>query len=198
MEKEKKLVVHEEALVNILARLSLRSLARFISVCKEWKSIINSEFFRELYESLNTSSSSSVSWSIIKRRNQTLALEIVGHHGCKRWGLTDSLGSYMHHKSDTPMRKTCVLSCTDGIVLLYTETIEGAPMYHVGNPLLQQWVQIPFSPHLTVFDVVRLQENIFFCDIGLVTKMEKGIVVGYKESGKLKMCIVFVPCYGLD
>ncbi|CAL9232209.1 unnamed protein product [Arabidopsis halleri] len=178
MTKRIKLVVPEEVLVKILVHLSLTSIARFISVCKEWKSIINSDYFRDQYESLN--SSSSVSWSIMSTRNQTFALEIVGHHGCQRWGLKNSLGSYMHYKSDTPLRKTCVLSCTDGIVLLYTETIEGAPMYHVGNPLLQQWVQIPLPPHLTVFDVVRLQENMFFSDTGLVTKMEKGIVVGYK------------------
>ncbi|CAH8272758.1 unnamed protein product [Arabidopsis lyrata] len=178
MTKRIKLVVPEEVLVKILARLSLTSIARFISVCKEWKSIINSDYFRDQYESLN--SSSSISWSIMSTRNQTFASEIVGHHGCQRWGLKNSLGSYMHNKSDTPLRKTCVLSCTDGIVLLYTETIEGAPMYHVGNPLLQQWVQIPLPPHLTVFDVVRLQESMFFSDTGLVTKMEKGIVVGYK------------------
>ncbi|EOA22152.1 hypothetical protein CARUB_v10002720mg [Capsella rubella] len=126
----------------------------------------------------------------MNRRNQTLGLEIVGHHGCKRWGLTQSLGSYMHHKTDTPVRKTCVLSCTDGIVLLYSETLEGSPMYHVGNPLLQQWVQIPLPPHLTVFDVVRLQENKLFSDTGLVTKMEKGIVVGYKVVWMLASCIV--------
>ncbi|XP_020877197.1 putative F-box protein At3g23950 [Arabidopsis lyrata subsp. lyrata] len=57
--------------------------------------------------------------------------------------------------------------------------MEGAPMYHVGNPLLQQWVRIPFPPHLFVYDLVRLQGNRYFNDNGLVTKMEKGIAVGY-------------------
>lgn len=186
MEKKQKQIVvkqnrkiADEALVKILARLSLRSIARFRSVSKEWKCLIDSDFFRDLYESVN-SSTSSLSWSIMNTRNKTLALEIVGHHGCERWGLTDSLGSFMRHKSETEVRKTSVLSCTDGIVLLYTETIEGSPMYHVGNPLLQQWVRIPLPPHLSPFDVVRLQENKNFTDTALVTKMEKGIVVGYK------------------
>ncbi|VVA99401.1 unnamed protein product [Arabis nemorensis] len=58
--------------------------------------------------------------------------------------------------------------------------IKGSPMYHVRNPLLQQWVRIPLPPHLSSFDVVRLQENQYFNDNGLVTKMENGIAVGYK------------------
>ncbi|VVB15985.1 unnamed protein product [Arabis nemorensis] len=186
MEKKQKQIVvsqnrktGEEALVIILARLSLKSIARFRSVCKEWKCLIDSDFFRDFYESLN-SSTSSVSWSIMNTKNKTFALEIVGHHGCERWGLTDSLGSFMRHKFETQVRKTSVLTCTDGIVLLYTETIEGSLMYHVVNPLLQQWFRIPLPPHLSAFDVVRLQENKHFFDTGLVTKMEKGIVVGYK------------------
>ncbi|KAG7557526.1 F-box domain [Arabidopsis suecica] len=176
--KQKNNLVPEEALVKILARLSLKYIARFRSVCKEWKSIIDSDFFRDLYESLK--SSSSVSWSIMNTRNKRVSLEIVGHHGCERWGLTNSLGSYMHHIPETKVRNNSVLSCTDGIVLLYTETVEGELMYHVGNPLLRQWVRIPLPPHLSAFDVVRLQENRHFSDNGLVTKMEKGIVVGYK------------------
>ncbi|XP_010438256.1 PREDICTED: putative F-box protein At3g23950 [Camelina sativa] len=184
MGREKRVVVQllEETLVNIFARFQLRSIARVRSVCKEWKSIIDSDYFRELYESLNSTSSSSVSWSIMNRRNQTLSLEIVGHHGSERWGLRNSIGSSItrYDPETTTVRKTSVLSCADGLVLLYIETSEGAPEYHVGNPLLRQWVRIPLPPHLSPFDVVRLQENKLFSDTGLVTKMEKGIVVGYK------------------
>ncbi|CAH8304590.1 unnamed protein product [Eruca vesicaria subsp. sativa] len=95
------LVVPEELLVKIWSGFSLKSIARFRSVCKEWKSIIDSDFFRDLYMSLN--SSSSVSWSIMNiRTNSVLSLEIVGHHGCERWGLTNSLGSSIkHYNSET-------------------------------------------------------------------------------------------------
>lgn len=183
MVKKQKKLLPEEAWVKIVARLSLRNIARFRSVCKEWKTVIDSDFFRDLYESIN-SSSSSVSWSIMDRRSTTLSLEIVGHHGCERWGLTNSLGASLitsyNNPETTTLRKTSVLSCTDGIVLLYTEDSQGSPMYHVGNPLLRQWVRIPLPPHLSAFDVVRLQENRLFSDTGLVTKMEKGIAVGYK------------------
>lgn len=165
--------------MKIWSGFSLRSIARFKSVCKKWKSIIDSDFFRDLYASLN--SSSSVSWSIMNTRTNSLSLEIVGHHGCERWGLTNSLGSSIkRYNSETTVTKTSVLSCADGLVLLYTETSEGYPQYHVGNPLLQQWFQIPLPPHLSAFGVVRLQENNKFSYTGLVTEMEKGIVVGYK------------------
>ncbi|CAA7041105.1 unnamed protein product [Microthlaspi erraticum] len=170
----------EEVLVKVfLAGFPLRGIARLRSVCKGWKSIIDSDCFRDLYVSLKRLS---VSWSIMNNKNPTLSLEIVGHHGCSRWGLTSSLGSWlMRYSPETTVRKTSVLSCADGLVLLYTETEEGAPMYHVGNPLLQEWVRIPLPPHLSGYDVVRLQEKrIVFSDSGLVTKMEKGVVVGYK------------------
>ncbi|CAL9232891.1 unnamed protein product, partial [Arabidopsis halleri] len=52
MEKKPKTnLVAEEALMKIWARFSLRSIARFRSVCKEWKSMIDSDVFRDLYES---------------------------------------------------------------------------------------------------------------------------------------------------
>lgn len=96
-------------------------------------------------------------------------------------GLPNSLGSSIKcYNSETTVRKTSVLSCADGLLLLYTETSEGYPQYHVGNPLLQQWFQIPLPPHLSSFDVVRLQGNNKFSDTGLVTEINKGIVVGYK------------------
>lgn len=43
---------------------------------------------------------------------------------------------------NNPVRKASVLNTADGLVLLYTEILEGAPMYHVGNPLLQQWARL--------------------------------------------------------
>ncbi|ESQ38214.1 hypothetical protein EUTSA_v10029227mg [Eutrema salsugineum] len=178
------MAVPEEALVKILARFALKSIARFRSVCKEWKLIIDSDFFRDLYESLN-SNSSSVSWSIMNRRNNNLqSLEIIGYHGCHRWGRTNSLGSLMRYNPETTVRKTSVLSCTDGLVLIYTETSEGSPMYHVGSPLFQQWVRIPLPPHLS--------ENRCFSDTGLVTKMEKGTVASYKVVWVLAPSIVSI------
>ncbi|ESQ29487.1 hypothetical protein EUTSA_v10023870mg [Eutrema salsugineum] len=121
---------------------------------------------------------------------------VVNHdHGCKKWGLTKSLGSWMmRYEPETTVRKVSVLNCAGGgLVLLYIETSKGAPVYHVGNPLFRQWARIPFPPYLSGYDVSRLQEQRFlFNDTGLVTKMEKGVVVGYKVVWTLLPCYVTV------
>ncbi|KAL1213238.1 putative F-box protein [Cardamine amara subsp. amara] len=91
-----------------------------------------------------------------------------------------SIGSFIKsYNPETTVRKTSVLSCTDGLVLLYTETIDGAPMYHVGNPFLRQWVRIPLPSHLPGYDFVRLHRKIIFsATLESVTKMERGYCRG--------------------
>ncbi|XP_010424455.1 PREDICTED: putative F-box protein At3g23950 [Camelina sativa] len=69
---------------------------------------------------------------------------------------------------------------TDGWVLIYVEARDGAPMYYVGNPLSQEWFQIPLSPLLYRQDLVKLWRYDSFNDIGLVTKIHSGVVVSYK------------------
>ncbi|VYS58417.1 unnamed protein product [Arabidopsis thaliana] len=166
-----------ELTFEVLVRLPLKSLARFRSMCKEWKLVIDSEFFRDCFMSHN---SSSVSWSIIQTRPHKLTLEIVGHHGCKTWGLTRSSGSLVSFFAETTIRKLQVLACTDGLVLLYVESCVGTPMYYVGNPLFQEWFRIPLRPKYTSQNVEKLRNHERFSDSGLVTKMQSGIVVSYK------------------
>ncbi|XP_010513317.1 PREDICTED: putative F-box protein At3g23950 [Camelina sativa] len=162
----------------VLVRLPLKSIARFRSVCKEWKDLIDSDFFRDQFISRN--SSSSISWSIIQMQPYKLTLEIMGHHGCKTWGLARSLGSFMSFFVETAIKKLLVLACTDGLVLLYAEATDGTPMYYVGNPLFQEWFPVPFPPFLSLEDLERLRLHERFRDTGLVTKMQSGIVVSYK------------------
>ncbi|KAG7583205.1 F-box domain [Arabidopsis suecica] len=161
--------IPEVTLVNVLVRFPLKSIARFRSVSKEWKLLIDSDFFRDLYISLN--SSSSISWSIIQTKPQKLTLEIVGHHGCERWGLSCSPGSLVSFFAETPISKLNVLACTDGLVSICAETSDGSPMYYIGNPLLQEWFRIP-QPPFRNFERLRKHER--FSDSGLVTKMKNG------------------------
>ncbi|XP_019092530.1 PREDICTED: putative F-box protein At3g23950 [Camelina sativa] len=195
----------EETLVNVLVRCSLKDIARFRSVSKEWKSLIDSDFFRDLYISLN--SSSSTSWSIIQTNPHKLTLEIVGHHGCERWGLSRSPGSLVSFFAETTITKLNVLACTDGLVTICAESSDGSPMYYIGNPLLQEWFRLP-QPPFRNFE--RLRKNERFSESGLVTKMENGVVVSYKvvwlltHEGKVQFMIYssdtgmwwrqFVPC----
>ncbi|XP_010490100.1 PREDICTED: putative F-box protein At3g23950 [Camelina sativa] len=166
-----------EATFVILVRLPLKSIARFRSVCKEWKDLIDSDMFRDHFMSLN---SSSVSWSIIQTGPYKLSLEIVGHHGCKTWGLTRSPGSFMSFFVETAIKKLQVLACTDGLVLLYVEAADETPMYYVGNPLFQEWFRVLLPPFLSLEDFERLRMQERFNECGLVTKMWSGIVVSYK------------------
>ncbi|CAH8343235.1 unnamed protein product [Eruca vesicaria subsp. sativa] len=166
------------ALVNVLSRFPLKSIARFRTVSKEWRSLIDSDFFRDYYISFNASSS--LSWSIIQTKPHKLSLEIIGHHGCNTWGLDRSPGSFLCFFAETAIKKLLVLSCTDGLVSVYAEARDGSPMYYIGNPLMQEWFQLPLPPFLSSRDLRRLRKKERFSDTGLVTKMRSGVVVSYK------------------
>ncbi|EOA30611.1 hypothetical protein CARUB_v10013742mg [Capsella rubella] len=170
-----KMEILEVTLVNVLVRFPLKSIARFRSVSKEWKLLIDLDFFRDFYISFK--SSSSTSWSIIQTNPHKLALEIVGHHGCERWGLSRSFGSLVSFFAETTISKLNVLACTDGLVSICVETSDGSPMHYIGNPLLKEWFRIP-QPPFRNFEKLRKHER--FSNSGLVTKMENGVVVSYK------------------
>ncbi|XP_010468453.1 PREDICTED: putative F-box protein At3g23950 [Camelina sativa] len=172
--------------MEVLARLPLKSIARFRSTSKGWKLLIDSDFFRDYFIFRN--SSSSVTWSIIQMRPHKLTLEIIGHHGCKTWGLTRSPGSLMSCLVERAIKNLQVLTCTDGLVLLYAKATDGTPMYYVGNPLFQEWFRIPLPPFLSLQDLKILRNRGLSGDSGLVTKMQSGIVVSYK--------VVFVMSHG--
>ncbi|EOA32490.1 hypothetical protein CARUB_v10015770mg [Capsella rubella] len=166
-----------EVALEVLARLSLKDIARSRSVCKEWKLLMDSDFFRDHFISLN---SSSVSWSIIQTRPHKLTLEILSHHGCKTWALTRSPGSLVSFFAETAINKLLVLACTDGLVLVYAEASDGTPMYYIGNPLFQEWLQIPHPDFLSGQLLVAFTTQGQYNNTGLVTKMQSGIVVSYK------------------
>ncbi|CAA7059090.1 unnamed protein product [Microthlaspi erraticum] len=151
-----------EMVTEIQARLPLKSIARFKSVCKTWKSTLESAYFRRLFLSLHQNSSSS--WSLMSSG----AVELIGFHGCETWGLPKSPASFI-----PPSFKRYYLGDFDhvssscGFVLIADSTDDGGDCY-VGNPVSQEWVKIPaLEGDSTVFDLVtRLDEG--------------GVVVGFK------------------
>ncbi|KAL1190506.1 putative F-box protein [Cardamine amara subsp. amara] len=165
-------MVLPEIALEVLARLPLKSIARFRSVKKEWKLLIDSDFFRDYFISLN--SSSSISWSIVKNNPYKLTLEIVGHHGCKVLGLTQSPGSLVRFF----IREALVLACTDGLVLIFAETSDDIPMLYIGNTLFQEWFRIPIPTYLIEVDSDKFSEGLK--ELGLVTKIQSGVVLSYK------------------
>ncbi|ESQ33453.1 hypothetical protein EUTSA_v10009395mg [Eutrema salsugineum] len=86
----------EDLWTLILARLPLKCIATFKLVCKQWKSIAESQFLRELFFSHHQNSHSS--WSVMwpdKAGFRNKPKEVMAHYGCKVWGLPRSLDSYV-------------------------------------------------------------------------------------------------------
>ncbi|VVB17379.1 unnamed protein product [Arabis nemorensis] len=162
--------IPEALLVEIVARLPLRSITRFKSVSKTWKSLVESSYFRGLFISLHRNSSSS-SWSLMFRTDNIT--EAIGFHGCKTWGLHKSLGSYILPFQPTSSHYSYVAS-SNGLVWIeiFANRVDNMPYVHkslVGNPVLQQWVEIPPPPEPCVAT-------------GLVTRVEEenGVVSSFK------------------
>ncbi|CAF2368556.1 unnamed protein product [Brassica napus] len=127
----------EAMLTEVLARLPLRSIARFKTVCKTWKTTLESTYFRRLFVSAHRNSSSS--WSLV-----FVSKEIIGFHGCETWDLPKSPASfippslkrfifgYLSYAASSTTRKRCVLrqktsdnmNCHksfDGVARIYRE-----------------------------------------------------------------------------
>ncbi|KAF2618862.1 hypothetical protein F2Q68_00038684 [Brassica cretica] len=137
----------EAILAEILARLPLRSISRFKSVSKTWKSTLESVYFRRLFVSLHKNSSPG--WSLISCEGK----ELIGFHGCKTWDLPKSLASYV------PLSLQYCTASSNGLVLLERHRPDDYSCY-VGNLVLQQWVKIRPT-------------DVNSCVIGLVTRVEK-------------------------
>ncbi|XP_020887720.1 F-box protein At3g28330 [Arabidopsis lyrata subsp. lyrata] len=158
----------------ILARLPLRSITSSKLVCKQWKSIVESPVFRQLFLSHHQNSHSS--WSLIYKH---WPVEVVAHYGCAIWGLTRSLGSYLSSflskTFETHNEKVRVLAYTNvGLILIGLGSDLKNPTYYVANPISQQCVKIPPRP----LRPLGQQEECF--RPGLVTRIEKDVLLSYK------------------
>ncbi|CAH2047499.1 unnamed protein product [Thlaspi arvense] len=195
IETEMGRTISDAILVEILARLPLRTIARFKLVCIKWKSEIESPYFRRLFVSVHRSSpssSSSSSWSLMFALRLPIT-EAIGFHGCNAWDLPKSLASYI-----SPFERYSDLLChyvasSNGLVWIdaFTIPIRNSTEYlksFVGNPVLQQWVEIPPPPSKS-------------SPTGLVTRVENGAVSSFKvvrtkvertEMGMMNVWSVYV------
>ncbi|XP_010430831.1 PREDICTED: F-box protein At3g28330 [Camelina sativa] len=118
--KKKKTMAYytEDLMLNILSRLPLKCITSFAVVCKEWKSILESQYLHDLFMSHHQNSHTS--WSLMCRDTQK---EVVAHYRCETWGLPRSLGSYISsfltHKFKFQEEKVTVDAYTDvGLILV--------------------------------------------------------------------------------
>ncbi|XP_018435663.1 F-box protein At3g28330-like [Raphanus sativus] len=142
----------EDLWAIILARLPLVTITTSKLVCKQWKSIIESSFFRQIFLSHHQNSHSS--WSLMCR-NQPPE-EVVSYYGCKVWGLQRSLASYvssfiaarLEAKNKIPTPPTWLLG------------------FETEKSLLRE--------------VFWFVESDVFRQAGLVTRTKDGVVLGFK------------------
>ncbi|CAA7046274.1 unnamed protein product [Microthlaspi erraticum] len=149
----------EDILTEILARLPLRSISRFKSVCKTWKSTTETNYFRRLFVSLHKNSSSS--WSLL------MWSDVINLHRCETWDLPKSLACCI---TSHVTGKFTYMASSSGLVCIHGYSNNTC---FVGNPVLQQWVRIPSSPdpYANLSIVMDL----------LVTRVdEDGVVLAFK------------------
>ncbi|CAA7042971.1 unnamed protein product [Microthlaspi erraticum] len=159
--------VPESIMVMILARLPIRSISRFKSVCSQWKQLFESSYFRNLYGSLNQKNLSSP-WSIMNLDSRSR--EYLLEHFSERWGLTETLGTSLLRLLDHMKEGTRAVDMSDGLVLLAEKDKEDS--FLVANPVLQEWIKIPSPPPV---------EARCLCEAALVTHMSNdGDLLGYK------------------
>ncbi|CAH2066530.1 unnamed protein product [Thlaspi arvense] len=167
----------EELVINIIARLPMKSLARFKSVYREWKPFTESKYFRHLYHS-NTSSTSCSNWSILRRdvgsRRSGLEEVKLDLPRESRHGNTSFASCFTLNTKNIKIKEIRVAACTDGLVLLRLELDDMTIRYDIGNPVLQQWIQLPPPP------IPRGSSHYNYNDSGLVTRMHNHTLLGYK------------------
>ncbi|VYS48636.1 unnamed protein product [Arabidopsis thaliana] len=182
--------------VEILARLPLRSIARFKSVCKRWKSVIESDYFRRLFGSFHRSSSTS--WSIMFRTEYLREMtQAIGFHGCKTWDLPKTLVSYIMPFQEYPNLPTSeyyYIASSNGLIWIdvFVSRIKNKVYSYksfVGNPVLQEWVEIPQPPNPWVQDKHPWYPSPY-SGVGMVTRVENGVVSSFKMVRTVQMELI--------
>ncbi|CAN6930665.1 unnamed protein product [Brassica oleracea] len=127
-------------------------IARFKSVCKQWRSLIESSYFRSLFVSLHRNSSSSSSWSLMfPIKYQSPITEAIGFYGCERWDLPKSPASHIIPCQPYPNQDYYYyyVASSNGLVWneqIYPLTSKIKANAFVGNPVTQECVEITPPP----------------------------------------------------
>ncbi|KAF8077333.1 hypothetical protein N665_1046s0021 [Sinapis alba] len=167
----------------VLARLPIKIFTCFKLVCKDWKSIVESPFFFNLFMSLHQNSVSS-SWSLMSIMSMDqVDPEMVGYYyQCDTWGLKRPLGSFIKSflNDKNPNHKYLQVSAVAysdvGLILIYaTSKIMKNSSLYVANPVSHECVEIFIDP------LPEGVERSQFCfwNWGIATRVENGILLGY-------------------
>ncbi|CAA7032082.1 unnamed protein product [Microthlaspi erraticum] len=175
----------EDLWAIILSRLPLKTITASKLVCRQWKSVVESQFLRELF--LSRHQNSHPSWSLLMFKNSLKEVkEVVAHYGCEIWGLQRSLGSYVSSFLTDKLREddkhrpvwfdgnVSVVYSDVGLILISFRKPYGGwnRTYYVANPITRQCVELPPLPHLPLAKPCTYD--------GLATRIENGVVLSYK------------------
>ncbi|KAF2570317.1 hypothetical protein F2Q70_00000268 [Brassica cretica] len=163
----------------VLARLPIKIFTGFKLVCKQWKSIVESPFFRDLFIFVHQISPSS-SWSLMC--SYCITSEMVGHYQCDTWGLKRSLGSFIESFLTDKYQKSIhgrvrVRAYSDvGLILIHIKsTVMEKGSLYVANPVSRECVEIILDTLPIGFEMKEYR-----WEWGLVTRTENGYLLGYK------------------
>ncbi|VVB04300.1 unnamed protein product [Arabis nemorensis] len=160
----------------ILVLLPLKTITASKLVCKQWKSIVESSFFRELFISHHENSHSSP-WSLMCKNDP---VEVLSHYGGEIWGLGRSLNSYIYSfltkkfvNHQEIYKHAKVVAYTDvGLVLIRVVSLFGNVSYFVANPVSEECVET---------DPPWFEPMHYFWPLGIATRTEKnGVLSGFK------------------
>ncbi|CAH8322330.1 unnamed protein product [Eruca vesicaria subsp. sativa] len=181
----------------VLAKLPIRIFTCFKVVCKQWKSVMESPFFRKHFVSMHENSSSSSSWLLMSTDGRDAIMDY--YHQCDIWGLKRPLSSFIKSalNDKNPNQKYLdvkVVAYSDlGLILIYAiSKIKEKSSLYVANPVSHECVEIFLDPLLEKSQLcipqwgiaTRVDEN----DILLSFKV---VVVNRGLSGAMLNCLIY-------
>ncbi|EOA25927.1 hypothetical protein CARUB_v10019309mg [Capsella rubella] len=162
--------IPEELLTIILSKLPIKTFTTFKLVCKQWDSILDSPYFRDLFHSTHQNSS----WSLMSSDYEK---EHIVQYRFNSWGLERSLGSYISSfltkKFGSQRHKYRVWSYAEvGLILISEVKYHGKNRsLYVANPITHECIKIPSH---------NAHHKVYSWPLGITTRTEKGVVLDYK------------------
>ncbi|KAH0856090.1 hypothetical protein HID58_084351 [Brassica napus] len=153
----------------VLARLPIKSFTCFKLVCTQWKSIVESPFFRNIFMSVHQNSPSS-SWSLM------CSDTIPSEHRSLGSFIEPFLTDNNQKKSIYELRGKVKAYSDVGLILIHANSnVEEKRSLYLANPVSRECVEI-FLDALPIG--VETNEGRWLW--GLVTRTENGLLSGYK------------------
>ena len=129
-----------DIITDILSRLPVKSLVRFLCVSNPWYILINGQAFIKLH--LHRSIESKIDRTlIVQEQNACIPFDYftVSFHDENRFGKPLEIYQPLHCSN----MSTDILSCCDGLVCIYNQWGEEIAIW---NPLIRKYRKLPSEP----------------------------------------------------